>query len=63
MSNEGIVPEEDDGLLEGGVIAIAGRCDDGLVEDGVSQDVDQQYFSLGDGKAEEMDGDLVGRGV
>ena len=55
--------EEDNGLLEGGVIAIAGGGDNKLVEDQVGQDVDQEYLSLGDGEAEEMDGDLVGRGV
>ena len=60
---EGVVSEEDDGLLEGGVIAVAGGGDDKLVEDQVSQDVDQQYLTLGDREAEEMDGDLVGRGV
>ena len=63
MSYEGVVSEEDNGLLKGGVIAVVGRCDDGLVEDGVGQDVDQQYFSLGDGEAEEVDGDFVCRGV
>ena len=37
---EGIVTEEDNGLLEGGVITIMGRGNDGFVEDWVSQDVD-----------------------
>ena len=41
LSYEGIVPEEDDGLLEGGVIVITGRGDDRFVEDRVSQDTDQ----------------------
>ena len=63
MSYEGVVSEEDNGLLKGGVIVIVGGGDDGLVEDGVGQDVDQQYFSLGDREAEEMDGDLVCGGV
>ena len=63
LSYEGVVLEEDDGLLEGGVIAIAGGGDDELVEDGIGQDVDQEYFSLGDWKTEEVDGDFVGRGV
>ena len=63
LSYEGVVSEEDDGLLEGGVIAIVGGGDDELIEDQVSQDVDQEYFSLGDREAEEVDGDLVGRGV
>ena len=63
LSYEGVVPEEDDGLLEGGVIAIAGGGDDELVEDRVSQDIDQQYLSLGDREAEEVDGDFIGGGV
>ena len=40
LSYEGIVLKEDEGLLEGGVITIAGRGDDGFVEDWVSQDTD-----------------------
>ena len=60
---EGVVPEEDNGLLEGGVIAIAGGGDDKLVEDWVGQDVDQQYLTLGDREVEEVDGDFVGGGV
>ena len=63
LSYKGVVLEEDDGLLEGGVIAIAGGGDDRLVEDRVSQDVDQQDFLLGDREAEEVNGDFVGRGV
>ena len=63
LSYEGVVLEEDDGLLEGGVIVIARGGDDELVEDWVSQDVDQQHLVLGNREAEEMDGDFVGRGV
>ena len=63
LSYEGVVPEEDDGLLEGGIIAIVGGGDDELVEDQVGQDVDQQYLSLGNREAEEVDGDFVGGGV
>ena len=63
LSYEGVVLEEDDGLLEGGVIAIVGGGDDELIEDQVSQDVDQQYLSLDNREAEEVDGDFVGRGV
>ena len=33
---EGIIPEEDNGLLEGGVIVVMGGGDDELVEDWVS---------------------------
>ena len=60
---EGVVSEEDDGLLEGGVITVVGGGDDELIKDRVGQDVDQQYFSLGDREAEEVDGDFIGRGV
>ena len=60
---EGVVLEEDNGLLEGGVIVIAGGGDDELIEDWVSEDVDQQYLSLGNREAEEVDGDFVGRSV
>ena len=63
MSYEGVVAEEDDGLLEGGVIAIAGGGNDELVEDRIGQNIDQEYLSLGDREAEEMDGDLIGGGV
>ena len=63
LSYEGVVLEEDDGLLEGGVIAIVGGGDDELIEDQVSQDIDQQYLSLDDREAEEVDGDFVGGGV
>ena len=35
LSYEGIIPEEDDGLLEGGVIEVTGGSDDGLVENQV----------------------------
>ena len=35
------MPEEDDGLLESGVITITGGGDDRLIESWVSQDTDQ----------------------
>ena len=60
---EGVVSKEDDGLLKGGVIAIAGGGDDELVEDRIGQDVDQEYLSLGDRETEEVDGDFIGEGV
>ena len=63
MSYEGVVSEEDDGLLKGGVIAIAGGGDYEFIEDRVGQDVDQEYLLLGNREAEEVDGDLVGGGV
>ena len=60
---EGIVSEEDDGLLEGGVIVEARGGDNEFIEDWIGQDVDQQHLALGDREAEEMDGDFVGGGV
>ena len=63
MLNEGVVSEEDDGLLKGGVIVVVGRGNNELVEDQIGQDVDQEYLSLGDREMEEMDGDFVGGGV
>ena len=35
----------------------------GLGEDGVSQDIDEEDLQLGNGEAEEVDGDFIGRGV
>ena len=58
-----IVTEEGDGLGEDRIIMVQGQCKDSLIEDGVSQDIDQEDFSLGDGEVEEVDGDFVGRGV
>ena len=63
LADEDIVVEEGDGLGEDGIVMMLGRSDNSLVEDGVSQDVDQENLSLGNGKAEEVDGDLVGGGV
>ena len=37
--------------------------DDSFVEDGVSEDVDQEDLSLGNGKVKEVDGDFTGRSV
>ena len=39
------------------------NSNDDFIEDGVGQDVDQEDFLLGNGEAEEVDGDFVGRGV
>ena len=49
--------------MKGGVIAITGGGDYGLVEDRIGQDIDQEYFLLGDREAEEVDGDFIGGGV
>ena len=37
--------------------------DDDLIEDRVSEDVDQEDLSLGNRKAKEVDGDFTGRSV
>ena len=63
LVDEDTVAKEGYGLGKDGVVVVQGGCDDPLVEDRVGQDVDQEDFSLGDGKAEEVDGDFVGRGV
>ena len=55
--------EEGDGLREDRVIVIEGGGNDPVVEDRVSQDVDKEDLSLGNGEVEEVDGDLVGGGV
>ena len=63
LVDEDIIAEESDGLGEDWVVMVEGRGDDPLVEDGVSQDVDQENFSLSDGETEEMDGNFIGGGV
>ena len=60
MADEDIVTEEGDGLGKDGVVVVQGRCKNSLIEDGVSQDVDQENLLLGDREVEEMDGDFVG---
>ena len=55
--------EEGDSLGKDRIIMVQGQCDDSFIEDRVSQDVDQEDFPLGNGEAEEVDGDFVGRGV
>ena len=49
--------------MEGGVITKTGGGGDGLIEDWVGQDTDQQDFPLSDRETEEVDGDFVGGGV
>ena len=63
LADEDIVLEESNGLGKDGVIMVQGRCEDPFVEDGVSQNIDQEDFSLSDREVEEVDGYLVGRGV
>ena len=63
LVDEDIVVEEGDCLREHGVVVVEGKGEDPLVEDGVGQDVDQEDFSLGDGEAEEVDGDFIGGGA
>ena len=39
---------------------VQGRSNNSFVEDGISQDIDQENLLLGDREVEEMDGDFVG---
>ena len=55
--------EESDSLREDGVIVIERRGNDPLIEDRVSQDVDQEDLFLGNGEAKEVERDLVGKSV
>ena len=55
--------EEDDSLREDGVVMIEGGGDDPFIEDRISEDVYQEDLPLGNGEAEEVDGDFVGWGV
>ena len=63
LVDEDIIVEESDGLGKDRVVVIEGRVDDSFVEDRVGQDVDKEDLLLSDGKVEEMDRDLIGRGV
>ena len=63
LSDENIILKEDDGLGEGGVIMVEGRVDDSFVEDWVHEHIDQQYLPLYSRKSEEVEEDLIGRGV
>ena len=63
LPNENIISKQDDSLGEGGVIMIKGRVDDLLVEDQISEDIDQKDFSLYEREVEEVERNFVGRGV
>ena len=63
LVDEDIISEEDDGMGKDGVIMVEGGGDNPVVEDRVSQDIDEKDFLLSDGEVEEVDGDLVGEGV
>ena len=58
LADEDIVAEEGDCLGEDRVVMVQGRGKDPFIEDGVSQDVDQKDFSLGDREAEKVNGDF-----
>ena len=47
LVDKDIVTEEGDGLGEDRIVMVQGQCEDSLIEDGVSQDIDQEDFSLG----------------
>ena len=63
MAVKDIVAEKGDGLREDRVVVVEGRGDNPVIEDGVGQDIDEKDFLLSDGKAEEVDGDFIARGV
>ena len=63
MLDQDIIAKDGDGLGKDGVIVVAGGGDDLFIENGVGQDVDKEDLLLSDGKVEEMDRDLIGRGV
>ena len=63
LSDENIILKDDDGLGEGRVIMVQGGVDDPFIENGISEDVDQEDFSLGNREAEKVEGNFVGRGV
>ena len=63
LADEDIIAEEGDGLWKYGVVVIEGGGNDPLIEDEVSQDIDQEDFSLGNGEAKEVDGDFISRGA
>ena len=47
--DEDIISEEGDGLGEDRIIVVEGRGNDLFIENGVSKDIDEKDFSLGDG--------------
>ena len=63
LSDENIILKDDDGLGEGRVIMVQGGVDDPFIENGISEDVDQEDFLLGNREVEKMEGNFVGRGV
>ena len=42
---------------------VEGGGDNSFIEDGVSEDLDQEDLSLGNREVKEVDGDFIGRGV
>ena len=63
LADEDIVSEEGDGLWENGVIMVDGGGGDPVIEDRVSQDIDEEDLLLGNGEAEEVNGDFIGGGA
>ena len=63
LADEDIVAEEGDCLGEDGVVVVQGRSKDPLIEDRISQNVDEEDLPLGDWEVKEVDGDFDCRGV
>ena len=51
LVDKDIVMEEGDGLGEDGIVMVQGQCEDSLIEDGVSQDIDQEDVTCSVAKA------------
>ena len=59
--DEDIISEESDGLGEDRIIVVGGRGNDPVIEDRVSEDIDQEDLSLGNGRRKRWMGiSLVG---
>ena len=63
LVDEDIVAEKGNGLREDRIIVVEGGGNNPVIEDRVGEDIDEKDFSLSNRKAEEVDGDLIGRGV
>ena len=57
--DEDIISEESDGLGEDRIIVVEGRGNDPVIEDRVSEDIDQEDLSLGNGRQKRWMGILL----
>ena len=63
LVDEDIVAEKGNCLREDRIIVVESGGNNPVIEDRVGEDIDEKDFSLSNRKAEEVDGDLIGRGV